>query len=57
MTFLKPLAASRACETASGFRWIVFVLLSAMLLVAHGCHSGNVDHELCAPPSPQCSTP
>ena len=39
---LKPLVASQA-------RGLILTALAAMLLVAHGCHGDDVDHELGVP--------
>lgn len=34
------------------WRWPVLLLICGALLVAHGCHGADVDHELSAPPGP-----
>jgi hypothetical protein len=50
---LNPFAARPERGARSGIRWLLFTLLAALPLLAHGCHGGDVDHELCAPDSPQ----
>ena len=39
---LKPLAALRA-------RGLILTAIATLLLVAHGCHGDDVDHELSVP--------
>ncbi len=44
-----PTAIEAADATQRGPRWLfalVVVILSGFLLVAHGCHGGDQDHEL-----------
>ena len=31
--------------------WLVVVLMAGLLILAHGCHAGDADHELFAPNS------
>lgn len=38
--------------------WIMPILLAiAMILVGHGCHGPDEDHELCVPFMPRLETP
>ena len=36
-------------QAASGLRMVVVLILFGLAVFAHGCHRGDIDHELCAP--------
>jgi hypothetical protein len=47
----RPALRSHAERGNESRFWLVFVLMAGLLILAHGCHAGDADHELFAPSS------